>query len=85
MDFFTGNRELKFNNHYYEESEESFEKSRPPFLQSFLEYFKLSGIFKCLSAILELNCVCERFGDWKKKHGKFVVKCNVMDELSCEM
>ena len=40
MDFFIRNREPKFNNHYYEESEDFIEKSPLPFVQSFLEYFK---------------------------------------------
>ena len=44
VDVFTRNRELKFNNHYYEESEDFIEKSPQPFLQSFLEYFKLSSM-----------------------------------------
>ena len=44
VDFFTRNRELKFNNHYHEESEDFIEKSPQPFLQLFLEYFKLSGM-----------------------------------------
>ena len=56
MDFFTSNRELKFNKHYFEESEAVIDK----------KILSLSGIIsgviwhvKCL----ELNCVCERFGD----------------------
>ena len=39
VDFFTRNTELKFNM-----SEDFIEKSPQPFLQSFLEYFKLSGM-----------------------------------------
>ena len=35
------------------------------FLQSFLEYFKSSDMLSVYLCVQELNCVCERFVDWK--------------------
>ena len=74
MDFFTRSRELKLNNHYYEESEDFIEKSPQPFLQSFLEYFKLSGMVSVY--LLSWNQIAYVSGleiGKKKKHSRYSV------------